>query len=259
MLTTISFIFINTIEHNLVIQYFLYINLEITSEGDCYIRLNTLNGSFVHQISWGLNTTGIWQVLSSGSTLNNCKVSIINKNFNSDFWIFGASYETLGSSARWPYHLKDLGVEYSKILWNGYPGRDSASSYADFLKCVECAKPKYIYWTMWGNGSASSLESYITRLYNYCYNNDIKLIIIDRPNATEVDDYIKRKEVIAKFIDLGIKYVNASDALSKNKDDENGWYDGYLSSDGKHPTILGARALAYQVVLDIPEITQKLL
>ena len=34
------------------------------------------------------------------------------------------------------------------------------------------------------------------------------------------------------------------------------WYEGYLSSDGVHPTALGAKAEAMRILCDIPEITQ---
>jgi lysophospholipase L1-like esterase len=34
------------------------------------------------------------------------------------------------------------------------------------------------------------------------------------------------------------------------------WYDGFMSSDGLHPTVNGAKALAMQFLKDIPEIMQ---
>ena len=33
-----------------------------------------------------------------------------------------------------------------------------------------------------------------------------------------------------------------------------GWYDGMLSDDGIHPTELGAKVLASQILVDVPEL-----
>ena len=41
-----------------------------------------------------------------------------------------------------------------------------------------------------------------------------------------------------------------------NPSSADGWYSGFLSSDGKHPTLLGYEAFAFQVLNDIPELMQ---
>ena len=244
-----------TYPHGLTLKSFLYANIEVTATGECRVSLNTLNGSFSQSISsWGTSLYGAWELISVNSTLSKCRLSAINKNFGKPFWIFGASYEGIGSSSRWPYYLEGFGVDYKNILWNGYPGRASDSCYSDFIRCLNCAKPKYVYWTMWGNGTASSLDLNIGKAYEYCKNNGIEFIILDRPNATGASDYEERKSAIDKYKAIGVRFVDGSTALSINPSDPNGWYEGYLSSDGKHPSDKGARALAYQVILDIPEI-----
>jgi hypothetical protein len=70
------------------------------------------------------------------------------------------------------------------------------------------------------------------------------------------ETYAARKAAIEKYKALGVRYVDSANALSSNPSSADGWYNGYLSSDGKHPTSLGFKSLAMQVLQDLPEIMQ---
>lgn len=247
-----------TIAHNLTLTEFVYIELKTNKDGSCSVNINTLGGAYSGVVNnFGGNIYGFWNILSNNTTLNELKLSISNVCFRNPFWIFGASYESILTSARWLYYLPDFGVDLDKLFINGYSGRASDLCYADFLRALKFAKPKYVYWTMWGNGTAASLDTYIGDMLELSKEYGFELIIIDRPNSPTQDSvYETKNEVIAKYINLGVRYVNTKEALSNNPNSPDGWYPNYLSSDGSHPTELGARALAHQVVLDIPEIVQ---
>ena len=69
------------------------------------------------------------------------------------------------------------------------------------------------------------------------------------PNVPTINNSFKNDIVRNsgyRYIDFA-KAVNAEDVGSP-------WYDGMLSSDGIHPTELGAKALAARFITDFPEV-----
>ena len=244
------------IPHGLIISSFISINMRLGDDKKMYFRLTTLTGSFSTILAdYYIDATGFVKVVSEGSMMYNCQLSAINTHFKSPLWIFGASFEEQNG---WQIYTRAMG--YTNYLCNAYPGRGSVNCFADFQRALTFGTPKYLYWVMWGNGTSIELDTYIGKVKELCEENDITLIIIDRPNSLASDvqsTYTLRKAVIDKYINLGVRFVNSSLALSTNYSDPNGWYSGFLNSvDGKHPTQLGYAALAMQVIIDIPEIMQ---
>ena len=112
---------------------------------------------------------------------------------------------------------------------------------------------------MWGNGTANELDTYSGKVKEICDAKGVTLIIINRPNSTASSiqsNYAAKKAIIDKYIAMGVRYVDSAIALSTNPSSADGWYSGFLSSDGLHPTLLGYEALAFQVLNDIPELMQ---
>lgn len=252
-----------TFAHGLTISTWIAVNMFLDDDKVMHITIRTLNGEFIQTVNpyvssstpyWYTDVVGAIKAVSDGSVLTDCKLSASNKYLHSPFWIFGASYESHGG---WIKFVRQMGINH--FLQNAYPGRNSDVCYEDFMRALNYGCPKFLYWTMWGNGSTQSLDDRIGDVKDICDNNGTVLIIIDRPNSTAQDTqnaYAAKKAVIEKYKAMGVRYVDSANALSSNPSDPNGWYSDYLQSDGKHPTQLGYKSLAMQVLQDIPEITQ---
>lgn len=242
--------------HGLSISTFIQISITHLDDGKYYVVINTLNGVSTHKttISHYNGTTGMLKAINDGCNFTDVTFVATNKNFRMPLWIFGASYEGI-NVGRWPGQLKSMG--FFEYYINGFAGRNSKQCWEELQRALNFGCPKYLYWAMWGNGTAAELDNYIGMVKGLCDQKKITLIIIDRPNSPAVaDSYADRKAVIEKYKALGVRYVDSAIALSSDPSNANGWYEGFLSDDGKHPTELGARALAMRVLVDIPEIMQ---
>lgn len=247
----------DNITHGLVIKDFLKVSIQHEEDGSFAVDMMTNGNSFSFVPSFStFDANGMLKVISNGSSLNMVKLSATNKRFRCPVWVFGASFEGVASS-RWVGQCKSIG--YFNFLVNGLAGRDSSSIVQDFKKALSFGVPKYLYFAAWGNGSASMLDESINEVLDICSDKKITLIISKRPNSSASDvqeTYTQRKAVIDKYISLGCRYVDIAEAVSGNADIPDGWYQGFLSDDGKHPTEIGAKAIAMQVLTDFPEIMQ---
>lgn len=170
-------------------------------------------------------------------------------DYKNEVWIFGDSYMSCASPARWPYWIYKDSL---KFLCDGLPGGKSIHSY-DFLRtALTVSKPKYLVWCL---GMNDGSDKYITnvswliyteKVKQLCKKNDITLIFGIIPTCPKVFNKYKN-EYIRKS---GYRYVDFEKALF----DENGnWKNGYCA-DGVHPTEEGAKAMAEQFLKDFPEM-----
>ena len=88
-------------------------------------------------------------------------------------------------------------------------------------------------------------------MINTCLENNITPILCTIPNVPTVNNSFKNQYVI----NSGYRYINL--ALAVGALNDNLWYNGTLSSDGVHPTELGAKLLYAQIINDVPELTQE--
>ena len=259
-----------TIPHGLTIQNTINVIISTNDDGQTKIIIGTVgsNSTAIQKTitvglydgdggytAWQSNNYGSIRALSTGSALTNCELSVSNKHLRNPFWVFGASYETTDDTTSWPYYSKSNG--FYEFYINALPGRNSASTYTDLQRALTLGTPKFLLWTMWGNDSAADLDTYIGNVKSLCDEKGITLIIVDRPNSpASSSQYTTRKQVIDSYIDAGVRYWNIAAAVSSNPSDANSWYEGYLQNDGQHPTALGSRAMAMQLLVDVPELAQ---
>lgn len=263
----------STIAHGLSFSVFIAVNIRWDDDKKLYLTIETYNPNNTYTVPttdkfstninqyttdgvpyWALTASGRVTAQSIGGILTNCHLSATNKHFHSPLWLFGASFDAHDG---WQNYVRQLG--YTNFLHNGYPGRNSVRCYSDLQKALNYGCPKYLYWTMRGNGTTEELDTYIGLVKEFCDANGVTLILwymCNSPAQDIQDAYFAKKAVLDKYIAMGVRYVDAAHALSSDPDNPNGWYDKYCSSDGKHPTARGAYALAMQVLLDIPEIMQ---
>ena len=91
----------------------------------------------------------------------------------------------------------------------------------------------------------------------------VKALCVDKgitPIFTGYAD-LKNKDLSARrtYLEtLGVRWIDLADAVQKQayQSGVSAWYDGYMDDDGVHPTLLGAYAMAMQMLKDVPEIMQ---
>ena len=257
-----------TIAHGLTLQGTINVLIKgnDNDDGSVYIKLSTVGGQYDVTVNlyggdggtlaWIPNNAGYVRMVSDGSVLTNCKLSVSNKFIRKPIWIFGASYDVINDVYGWPTYMPK---DYRGYWINGIPGRNSEDTYNDLQMALLLGTPKYLIWTMWGNGTSSQLAEYMQMVYNLCTEKDITLIIVNRPNSSASDvssTYAARKAVIDQYIALGVRYWDIAAAVSSNPSASDGWYSGFLQADGKHPTADGAKAIAMQLLADVPEIME---
>lgn len=255
-----------TIAHGLTIQQTINVLIKGLDDGSVFIKVSTVGAQFSitvglyggdgGNLAWLSNNSGYIRMLSDGSTLTNCKLVVSNKYIRKPLWVLGASYDVTHDTYGWANYIP---ADYQDFWICGVPGRDSEGAYADLQRALGLGTPKYLIWTMWGNGTASQLGEYMQMVYELCQTKGIVLVIVDRPNSTDSgvsSSYSARKAVIDTYINLGVRYWDIAAAVSSNPSSTDGWYSGYLQNDGKHPTADGAKAIAMQLLADVPEIME---
>lgn len=133
---------------------------------------------------------------------------------------------------------------------NGHVG-----AYNDLLNALQYGTPKYLWYQIQANDTNAVYEEYIYKIKDICDKRGITLILV---RHAKLGEQVKGKDWQTKnsiALSLGLRYVDMYKAVTGNELTHD-WYEGYLSSDGVHPTALGAKAEAMRILCDIPEITQ---
>lgn len=184
---------------------------------------------------------------SIGSTFINCELSYCYNDLKNDIWGFGDSYYDM-----WVNVVNDWG--YTNWLVDGFSGRSSSEAIKSFRILTTIRKPKTILWSMGMNDADSSTDintSWKTAfdyVKSYCDKNKVELIGFTIPNVPDrnhnfKNDYIKAN--CKRIID--INHVVGADISTE-------WYDGLLHSDKVHPSSIGRRVIAQEVIKIVPEL-----
>ena len=180
-------------------------------------------------------------------------------------WVFGDSYYSHDAEARHPYYLYAEG--YKDWLLNNKGGIASPSSLADLKELLNLGhSPKYVVWGLGMNDGIDIDEdtpneswlSCIMQVIDLCEKRNITPILCTIPNALgenlspAVNYYHGGK---SKWVrNSGYRYIDY--ALAVGSTDDGYWYDGCKGID-IHPTPMGAKMLAQQMMIDFPEIMAK--
>lgn len=197
---------------------------------------------------------------NSETTLNDVELRRTNRGFREPVWIIGDSYCSTDNNERWPYYLLN---EYKIKSWflialagqtsndlNGHVG-----AYNDLLNALQYGTPKYLWYQIQANDTNAVYEEYIYKIKDICDKRGITLILVRHAKLGEQAEGKDWQTKNSIALSLGLRYVDMYKAVTGNELTHD-WYEGYLSSDGVHPTALGAKAEAMRILCDIPEITQ---
>lgn len=233
--------------HGLLISTFLNVTIYVDDSSLCYVIIQSIGGYFSATFQWNYEMNYSAFVSTSGQDLNNVQLSCGNKDFHKSVWIFGDSYVGLGLN-RWAGVIRQFG--FFNLLLNGLAGQGSSGAFNDLIKSLNFGTPKFLIWALGMNDDYTSYSNTLTSLLDLCKSKDIALILTTVPTVPTRD-----KEAISQMVrESGYRYIDFYSAVGTNS--VGGWYPGYLSTDGVHPTEIGAQALAMQVLQDFPELMQ---
>lgn len=215
--------------------------------------VSTLSGTFFKEFTeTDLNfaeTYGLPFVYADASTnLTNIKLSRGGADFKKPVWLFGDSYFSFDVK-RWTYHVISYG--FTNFMLCGLAGATSQVMYEQLECCLKLGTPKYIVWCLGMNDGvdATPYQTYLEKVKALCDSKGIELILQTIPSTPTAN-----KIVINGIVkNSGCRYIDVYSAVGANYSGE--WYSGY-NDDGVHPTELGAKAIASQVLVDFPEIMQ---
>lgn len=233
----------STVNHGLTISRFIVCSL--TYEGNtCHLDIITDGGRFTHVLDAVDNCGTIFAKVNQNTS--NASLSATCADFAKPLWLVGDSYFGI-SNIRVIGQLENLG--FSNYLLMGQPGLSSGGAYNDLLKAFNYGTPKTLVWYLGMNDGAGEepFASYLEALEKTCKNKGINLIVNKVPTVPTIDKSAIHSVIQAK----ALRYIDSHGAVGASS---TGWSAGLLSSDGVHPTELGATILAAQMLVDVPEI-----
>ena len=239
------------VAHGLTISEFIGVTVEVDVGLNVKTTITTAGGTFTRSQQINSSWRGNVFAESVDTSFTDATLTWNSDDYKCPFWAFGDSYFTIYTPTRWPYYVaKTWG--YNNILLNAYPGENSASAYNDFINALKHGTPKYVLWCIGMNdpdGESAPSASWIEKANSVkamCESNGITLIYATVPNVT-ANGY-KNTLKNAWIADSGVRYIDFAGALA----DVTGW----LSDDGVHPSEVGGRFMALQLLADVPEIAQ---
>ena len=239
--------------HGLTISDFIYVSMYETVDGKIRINIDTLSGSF----SLNIVSNYWWNYapfIMGEQAMTSVKIGYSCSDIRSPLWMFGDSY--LGFAVNrvggqlmnvgFTNYLMD-GIAGGRAVHDATPGKSISN---DLNKLLSMGTPKYIIWTLGMNGTISMNTSYISTLKSLCEMKGITLILYMVPSVPNND----KTDLNTYIAGTNLRYINAYDAVGANAQGE--WYNGFLSDDNIHPSILGAKAIAMRYITDVPELMQ---
>ena len=233
-----------------------------TFAGSCYYEDNEL-GKLVYGSTKAVKLYDIYGYsfihCNTGTILNKVILKRTDRGLSCPLWVFGDSLCSTDSKERWPYYILNT---YNRTNWYlvalaGQTSNDSnghVGAYTDLINALKYGVPKYLWWEIHANDTDIVYEEYLNKVINICSSYGITLILHKHgkigEQAAGKSWEIKNNIMLSK----NTRFVDSYNAVTDKNSTNHDWYEGYLSNDGVHPTELGAKAEAIQVLMDLPEI-----
>lgn len=242
-------VIVDTKAHNLTIGTFIYVALDKVGK-DINVKVTSFGGEYVGTVSLNnLEAYGTPFAFADNSTsLTDVQFGWVAKDLRKAIWFFGASYCSLYNK-RMLTQLRDTyGVDNFAIIAEA--GNDFSDIWPSVSAALNFGTPKYLVCAIGMNTPYTAYYVYyLKKMENLCRAKGITLVLCTIPWPENGD-----KSGINNLVKTsGERYIDLYAAVSA---DENGtWYPGYCD-DGVHPTLIGAKAMAARIMLDLPEILQ---
>lgn len=245
-----------TYPHGLTISDFIQINIKVADIDTvrATVSVMTSTGSFTQtDVPFGGCNGSIFATGQQAST--DVKFQYVMNDMDNDVYIFGDSYTSLGDPNRYLYQLMEQG--YSAYLISGYSGATSNAEILSFRNIMDIHTPKFVVWTLGMNDGDSGTtynanwKTCLDEVIETCKAKGSEVILATIPNVPNVSNYYKNEYVR----ESGYRYVDFAKAVGAEEIGSM-WYPNMLSSDNVHPAVLGAKALASRILVDVPEIVK---
>ncbi|MCI6877827.1 MAG: SGNH/GDSL hydrolase family protein [Solobacterium sp.] len=240
--------------HGITISGKIVVIFEYNANGTATYTILANGKSFKHTLDFTLQSVSAPYLMSNGTTLTDCKLTLSCIDIEKKIWCFGDSYFAY-SAARWPYYLQEYG--YAKnVLLDGFPGEGSVNGIVSFTTLLSMSTPKYVIWFLGMNDGSDPDDSTPSTNWaskrddflSLCNQHGVTPIFATIPNVPSINHNGKNAWIKAS----GYRYIDMCHAVGADVDVN--WLGTMLSSDKIHPSEDGARALFAQVVQDFPEI-----
>ena len=245
--------------HGLTLGLHTLIYITTYYGGTSKITIYNDEGEFwSHSVNYG-DRGGRPFLTNNGNSAIDAELKFEMRDINQKIWLFGDSYFSYGSSARWPYYMNADG--FTENLISSLGGSGSAGAIQSFTNLLSTgARPSFAVWCMGMNDGSDSentpASGWLNNIQNFltlCENYGITPILATVPTVPNINHASKTSWVKSsgcRYIDFA-KAVEVSGVTTwKNWGTEK----AMLSSDEVHPTAYGAKALYQQVIRDFPEI-----
>lgn len=242
---------LQSIDHGLTMTAFADVEVEFGFH-TAIARLVTATGSFLAEFSDMSNPEHYGQPFfyAASGEFTNVSIRTYLKDFRRNVWVIGDSYTSM-YQARWTYQMIE-NMKIDSFLLDGLAGGTSADMFPELQRMLALGTPKFLVWCVGMNDTVWQWTQYAKEVEMLCRERGITLIYQTIPLPTS--GYVNKQRINEYIKASGYRYIDACDAVIADEATR-AWYDGMLD-DGTHPTVLGAKALAGQVLADFPEIMQ---
>ena len=257
---------VSTKEHGLVLGEKTYIQISKGLEDKASIKLINDKGEScaIDDVPWSIVVGRPFATNQNTINAVDVSLSFMPRDLNKQIWLFGDSYFSYNSSARWLYYMMQWG--YNDFLADHRPGENAVEGLADLKVLLSSGfRPSYIVWchgmnkgTDTSTGVNTNWKSATEEMLSLCDMYGITPILATIPSVqgkgvteihTNLNAYVKSSG--RRYIDFAKAVENDTDYYWRNW----GTDRALLSSDEVHPSQYGAIELAAQVIIDFPEIT----
>lgn len=243
--------------HGLTIDARLTVVISVGNDGKFTLYLMSESGIASKDYTYQFGgRKGTIYAKSLAGTFTDVELSFGCGDLEKPVWIFGDSYVSIAED-RWPYWLVQMKTD--NCLINSYPGEGTENAIRDLNSLLTIGTPRIIVWAMGMNDhdTSSAVNSTwldgVEELIEICENFGIVLILATIPNVAHTSyNNVKKNAWIEAS---GYRYVDFNKAIGAADEPGAAWPAGWLSNDNIHPTAMGARVLAGQILLDVPELS----
>ena len=222
---------------------------------------NDFGDVFSQEIS-GIGT-GTPYIKNNGDSGLNVTIKFFPRDITKKIWIFGDSYVSFVSPARWPYYLVSKG--YENFMCNSLPGARADRMIEELRNLLATgAKPTYLLWCLGMNGGGDTYSNgefvlnqiqkgSVDTVISICKENNIIPVLQTIPTVSNNGSPIYHKAYTAYIKSLGYRYVDIDNAVGSQ--DDGTWTAGLLDDDGVHPSVQGAKVICARFLSDFPELS----
>lgn len=254
----------NDVAHGLTISGFIKVTI-ITKCNKWEVYVSTMangesaKGVFYTEFSNAFKRGDAF-VESIGASLTDVELMHNCNDVRKPIWAFGDSYFGSRTPGRVMYWMNQWGFA-DKMMVNGFGGRGSTAALQDLQKCLAVGTPKIIVWCLGMNDNQQTIElwqSCVESIKSLCDEKGIELVVATIPPVLS-PNCVNKTAMNQYLIANNYRLLDVAKAVGADADGH--WYgygtaQDYQSSDTIHPSEYGAKAIAAQWLVDVPEITQ---